>query len=358
MKEVEKYLFDKLVEQVNAVSSFVTSVGRNELRKRSVILKEVSELDSSLKTFLSDVKRRSSSPASAGSARALAPVKKPMQDASKVLDSIENGVKNGELNLTQFRNAVKEHLLPIKTSLVKSAQEFYPSGVSEEELKEQIKYVSQTRGHKDALAMLKNAGKQSEKSPVSERTDVGISKEAKKKVQDLTKHKSKLPSSLRGKLFKIVQMPVVPITTSDFHILTPKFLRRTGIKFDVVDETSFVVLENQYLLAFDNIKATEYKGRKTGKAALNIKGLKARKRSDKHKTLQEDFVLDVIDRINEVSDEDYVLVSSKFPGNPVNGNISLAWIMPRRIYAMFERNANMAKLSWGLPWSREADSVL
>jgi len=358
MKEVEKYLFDKLVEQVNAVSGFVSAVAKNELRKRSVILEEVDGLEASLKTFLSELKRRSSSPASAGSVGALSPVKKPMQEAQKVLDSISTGVQNGEMNLTKFRDAVKTYLLPVKNNLVKIAQEYFPSGVSTEELKEQIKHVSQTQGHKDALRILKNAGKESEKEATPNRNVEGVSKEAKMKVNSLMKHKSKLPSSLRGKMFKMIQMPVVPFVTSNFHVLTPKFLRRTGLKYEIVDESSFVVLKDQYLLAFDAIKATEYKGRKSGKAALNVKGLKARQRSTKHKTMQEEFVLDVIEQINEVSDEDYVLVSSKFQGNPSNGNIALAWIMPRRIYSMFERNANMANLSWGLPWSREANATL
>lgn len=361
MKEVEKYLFDRMVGQINAVSSFTSAVGKNELRKRSAIFSEVDELVGSIKTFLDELKRKASSPSSAGSARALAPIKKPLQDTLTILDSLRTGVQNGELNLTKFRASVKSHLLPTKDKLVKLAQEYFPAGVTAEELKEQIKHVSQTQGHKDALRVLKNAGKHSAKESSTTYSDSNlpeVSAESKKKVQSLMRYKTKLPSSLRGKLFKVIQMPVVPTITSDFHVLTPKFLRRTGMKFDVIDETSFVVLENQILLAFDTIKATEYKGRKTGKDAVGVKGLKARKRSDKHQTMQEEFVLDVVDRINEVSDEDYVLMSSVFRGNPSNGTIAFAWLMPRRIYAMFERNANLAKLSWGLPWSREANSIL
>lgn len=354
MREVEKYLFDRMVEHINGLSKFVTAVGKNEIRKVSVIRAELQAQKESTKTFLNTLQRRSSSPASAASGRTMAPLKKPMRELLRHIDAIEAGIDNGELNLTKFRNLVRSHIKPAKDKLVETAQTFYPAGMTEEDLEREAKYASQTKGHRDTVKILKKASKRAEEAE-EERGGEGIDPEAQKALKGYLKQKSKLPTSLKGRLFQLVQMPVVPFI--DFRLMTPSFLRRTGIQFSYIDD-SFPVLEKQYLLAFDLVKATEYKGRKTGKDALSVQGLKARKRHSKHQTMQELFVLDVVERINEMSDDDYVLVSSHFEGNPNSGKIAFAWIMPRNTYKMFERSGNLSNFQWGFPWSHEAASVL
>tara|TARA_B100000700_G_scaffold101966_1_gene114957 strand:+ start:8096 stop:9157 length:1062 start_codon:yes stop_codon:yes gene_type:complete len=353
MREVEKYLFDRMVDQINGLAKFVTAVGKNELRKISAIRAELQKQREATKGFMDTLQRRSTSPASAASAKAMAGLKKPMRELLRNIDAIESGIDNGELNLTKFRNLVRSHIKPSKDKLVEIAQTFYPSGMTEEDLEREARHLSQTKGSRDAAKILKGAGKRAEEAEDS--ANHGPDPEAQKAMKGYLKHKTKLPTSLKGRLFQLVQMPVVPFV--DFRLMTPSFLRKTGIEFSYIDD-SFPVLEKQYLLAFDLVKATEYKGRKTGEDAVRVQGLKARKRRAKHQTMQEQFVLEVVDQINGMSDEDYVLVSSHFEGNPQNGKIAFAWIMPRNTYKMFERTGNLSNFQWGFPWSREAAAVL
>lgn len=356
MIEVEKYLFDRMVEYVNGLSKFVSAVASNELRKVSAIRAELQDQRESAKTFLDTLQRRSSSPAGQASARAMSGMKKPLREIMKNLDAIDTGIENGELNLTKFRNYVRSHIKPAKDKLVSVGEKFAPSGMTDEDLQKEVKFASQTKGHRDALKILKNAAKQAKDVGKEKNADEDVSDiddaEARKMVKKYARFKNKLPASLKGKLFQMVEMPVVPF--GDFRLMTPSFLRKTGIDFHYIAE-SFPVLEKQYLLAFDYGKATEYKGRK---ASLRSQGLKARKRAAKHQSLQEQFVFDVIDRINDVANEEYVLVSSNFEFHPSNPRIAFAWLMPRRSFKVFERVGDMSNFQWGFPWSREAASIL
>lgn len=356
MIEVEKYLFDQMVGYVNGVSKFVSAVASNELRKVSAIRTELHEQREAAKHFLDTLQRRASSPASQASARAMAGMKKPLREIIKYLDAIDTGIENGELNLTKFRAYVRSHIKPTKDKLVQTGEKFAPSGMTDEDLQKEVKFASQTKGHRDALKILKNAAKQAKdlgkEKEAEENVDEIDDAEARKLVSKYAKFKNKLPASLKGKLFQMVEMPVVPF--GDFRLMTPSFLRKTGIDFHYIAE-SFPVLEKQYLLAFDHSKATEYKGRKE---SLKTQGLKARKRAAKHQTMQEQFVFDVIDRINDVANEEYTLVSSHFEFHPSNPRIAFAWLMPKRSFRVFERAGDMANFQWGFPWSREAASVL
>jgi hypothetical protein len=359
MIEVEKYLFDRMVEYFNGLSKFVTAVGKNELRKASEIRTELQAQKESSKDFFNTIKRKTSSPSSAGSARAMAGFKKPIQDLIKYFDALETGIDNGELNLTKFREQVKTLIKPIKDKLVTHAAKFMPTGVTDEDLNKQVKHASQLRGHKDALSILRNAAKKMAEDEQNTYGEVENEKgsitdaEAEKAVQQFMKYRNKLPSSLKGRQFQIVKMPVVPFT--DFRLMTPKFLRKTGLDFQYV-ASSYVVIENQDLLAFDLGAATEYKGRTV---ALKQQGLKSRKRAAKHKDMTNNFVIEVINRINELTDgEEYTLVSSHFEHHPHNARIAFAWIMPVRTFRIFERNGNLSSFEWGFPWSREAASIL
>lgn len=355
MIEVEKYLFDRMVEYVNSLSTFVSSVASNDLRKVSAIRTAIHTQKDDAKKFLDTLQQKSQSPASAPSGRAMAGMKKPLREISKYLTAIDTGIDNGELNLTKFRSHIRTHIKPLKEKLVDIGEKFVPTGMTDEDLQKEVKFVSQTKGHRDALRILKNAAKQNKEHGVEKgrpEIDSDPDKESRKLVQQYAKSKNKLPSSLKGRLFQLVEMPIVPF--GDFRLMTPKFLRKTGIDFHYVAD-SFPVLEKQFLLAFDHTKATEYKGRKD---ALKTDGLKSRKRMAVHQTLQEQFVMDILDKINEVSNEDLILVSSHFEFNPSNGRIAFAWLLPRSQFKVFERVGDMSNFKWGFPWSREAASIL
>jgi len=354
MIEVEKYLFDQMVEYFNGLSKFVTAVGKNELRKISEISAGLQAQKASSAEFLDLIVQKSKSPESAQSARSMTKFKKPLKELVKYTSAIQDGIDNGELNLTRFRNYVKTLIQPLKDTMVTHAASFVPTGVTDEELEEQLKYATQKNGHRDSLKILRSAIKELAKSESKKEAPLPVpDAEAKKAVKVYMKAQSKLPSSLKGRQFLVVKMPVVPFGA--FQLMHPTFLRKTGLEYQHIAD-SFVVLENQELLAFDIGAATEYKGRK---AALQSEGLKSRKRATKHQTLAEGFVIDILDRINELPGaEEYTLVSSHFEYHPSNPRIVFAWLMPKRTFRMFDRAGNMADFTWGFPWSREAASIL
>lgn len=356
MIEVEKYLFDQMVGYVNGLSRFVTDVGSKELRKVSEIRARLHDVQKDTKEFTDLLQRKAKSPSSAASAKAMSGLKKPMREILKHAKAIDNGLENGELTYTRFRDLVKTLIKPAKDTLVGIAEKFAPSGMTDEDLKKEIQFASKTKGHRDALNILRKAKQKAEQveAPADEddATDEIDNKEIRKQLQGYKNSKSKLPSSLNGRLFQMVEMPIVPF--ADFRHMSPSFLRKTGLKYSYIAE-SFPVLERQYLLAFDFAKATEYQGRKK---ALNQSGLKSRKRAAKHQTMQEHFVLDIIERINAAAPEDFTLVSSHFEFHPTNARIAFAWLLPTRVYRMFERTGDMSKIEWGFPWSRDAVSIL
>jgi len=336
------------------LSKFVTAVGKNELRKISEISAGLQSQKEASAKFLDLLVRKSKSPESAQSARSMTKFKKPLKELVKYTSAIQDGIDNGELNLTRFRNYVKTLIQPLKDSMVTHAATFVPTGVTDDELNEQVKHASQKNGHRDALKILRNAVKELAKSDPKREAPITVrDADAREAVQGYMKSQSKLPSSLKGRQFLVTKMPVVPFGA--FQLMHPKFLRKTGLEFQHI-ANSFVVLENQELLAFDVNAATEYKGRK---AALQSEGLKSRKRAAKHQTLTEGFVIDILERINELpGTEEYTLVSSHFEYHPNNARIAFAWLMPKRTFRMFDRAGNMSDFTWGFPWSREAASIL
>lgn len=343
MREVEKHLYGMMVDMVESVSLLVEDAAKNKLRKRSEIFSAINEARSKTKEF---------NVASKGKhAKTLITVRRPLTKLLTVLDALESGVKSGEYNLTSFRQELRKHLLPLKESLVAASSKMYPSKLSDEEFKAYVNHVAKTKGTREALAVLKQA--EENRNQAQDEAEEANVEDMRSEISKYLAYRNKLPSSLGGKLFSVVRMPIVPLTTSNFHIMTSKFLRRTGLKFNAIEE-SFVVLEDQVLLAFDTTKIEE----KSKAPMFNEQGLKARKRRAKNQTNHETFVLDIVDRINEASPEKYELVTSTFLHAPGTRRVAYAWLLPRQAHAMFARNADMSRLSWGFPWTREAHSVL
>lgn len=358
--EIEKFLFDQMVEYINDISRFVTDVGQNKIRKASEVRNRLMEIYDDSKTFAARLDNIGKTGAGGASARSVAGqgFKTKMKKMVKTSDAIRRGVDQGEINLTQFRAQVKQHIVPLAKEFAAHGAKFTPSGVTEEEMSKELKFMSNKKGHKAALNVLRSAVK-AKKTEESEDHDPDMhenvrrkadDKEAAKLISGYKGKKNKLPSSLRGRMFSLVQMPVVPFM--DFKLMTPKFLRTSGIDFQFIAE-SFIVLEDQYLLAFDNDSVKEFQAEKKHKKTSSVNKKKVQRRN-----AQEDFVIEILERINKTANEEYTLVTSHFEHHPTNGRIVFAWIMPVRTHRIFARNGDMQDALWGFPWSREATAVL
>jgi hypothetical protein len=361
MVEIEKQLFSKMIEYINGLGTFYSdAVPQRKLGKVSDIRSALSESSESSMHFLNHLQTHSSA-----SIAALSKFKTPLKKLVNILGDIERGLETGTIkNKTQFRKEVGTSVKPLLDVLAKLAEGFAPGGMTEEELQKELKFLSQQKGHKVALNVLRKSAKQAaepdgedDDSKKQRERSASIDKEAEKLLSGYSKLKSKLPTTLRGKLFTLVEMPIVPYV--NFAIMSPAFLRTTGVEFSYLAE-SFPVLEKQHLLAFDYVAATT--GADGARKDISLKSdktnLKARKRDAAHLSMQEKFIIDIIEAINTRSSEHYTLMTSHFEHHPNNGRIAFAWIAPRRLYRQFANKAGMDKANWGFPWSKDTAALL
>lgn len=358
MIEVEKNLFDHMIAYINGLATFVSAVGNNELKKASEVKSELIKQRDSAKEFAELLTHKAA--ANNASAKSMAGFKSSLRKVQKIAEDIRNGLESGVTNRTKYRADVKTHIKPLLEQFVAHSKKFAPTGVTEEALEKEYSYLSTVKTHRLALSIVRHAIKNLhavDGSSEEKREAAALRKadaDAGKVMQGYLSARNKLPHSLRGRMFAAVKMPIVPYFGTNFKPLAPTFLRKTGIDFQSMAE-SFVIFQDQFLLAFDYVQATEYKGRKTG---LQLSGLKARKRAAKHQTMQEDFVIDILERLNAQLPVEHTLASSHFELHPNNPRIAFAWLMPKSTYRMFERTGDLSDSSWGFPWGQHANSIL
>lgn len=355
-------LLKQTLVHMSSVSEFIAAVRKNELRKRSEVLKGLDAVELTARNFISGLK---SYPGYRDQNKAqYSAMRKDAQELVKIVTAVRNGLMNGETNLTKFRALVKSRVLPLHKNFTQHAHTLeLPFGFSESEFMAEFKHsVRDSTSIKDVTALLQHAAENSGKQDAASE-ELSL-REDSLQIQKYTKFKSKLPTSLKGKLFQAITIPIVPLISSDFHVLMPKFLRRSGLKFQAFGE-SFVVFEDQVLLAFDTTKTAEPdllsekpKKDRSNKKSFETQGLKSRKLSTAKQLQHEGFLLDVINRINESSSVQYVLMSTHFEYGTTSSKIAYAWLMPKSVYNMFARNANLSKMTWGFPWTMAEHSVL
>lgn len=345
---IDAKLFDSMVSYFQTLSVFTSGVAANDLRKLSEIkasLEDLSIRSKELHEAIAAYNRPQEE-------KLLKVMQRPLANMGKRIETIERGVTSGILNLTQFRRAVLEKIIPLKDTMLNTAAKFAPESVTDEDLKKRVRQVSLDDGPKDALRLLKKVAEEVEKSKGRIKNIEGTDDEKDRDaINEFSTFKNKLPSSLGGAKFRLVQMPIVPY--SSFHLLNPKVLRRVGIEFKHIAK-SYVVFEHQYLLAFD-LREVPLASRR--RSALQQKGLQARKRNAEHDEAMLEYISGIVNSISKAASDDYALMSAHFERHPSNGAIAFAWIAPMQVYKAFERLGKM-NFEWGFPWSREAASVL
>lgn len=309
-----------------------------------------------------------------------------------LIKDIENGLNNQQISsITALRKTTMPNVYAIIKDYTEHLKKFLPVNFDENELTSLAKTMEKN-GDKVTARLLLDAAKRAASGEKPESAEEimqrQIDSEAAHHLSDYKKLSSKLPNSLKGKLFSLVNLPVVPYM--DFSLMSPKFLRTSGLDYTPIAD-SFVVFNNQYLLAFDYIAATTAEGverksvgavtfKNTRVAKTDSKGnpltdengkvlydkkqvankntLASRKRTAEHRSLQEEFVLRVLESLNAKSSEEYTLMSSHFEHHPTNGKIAFAWIVPKRIQKIFARNGDLSNAEWGFPWNSKSTSVL
>lgn len=327
---------DELSQYVNDVADFVDQVAKNEMRKASVIIDRLTNIIE----HATGVDKALDPVSGVKQVRAL---RKTLKAMTKISKSLVTGIKNSSINLGTFRTHVRTHMKPLLDEMNSELREISAFRSDDAKLNETLNSLRKQKSFMQILRSMPAGGKNSK----PQKDDGSMTeKEEEELVHSYRKYRSKLPSSLRGRLFSILRMPIVPMAT-DFRITSPSFLRKAGVDFKYIAE-SFAVLEDQYLLAFDYSQAVGYKGMKKVRVS---KGVNAQEPEER-------FVLDIIDAINKESNVKFVLASSQIKHHPNNGAVAFAWILPYQTFKMFERQGDIGAIDWGFPWARDVEDVL
>lgn len=295
----------------------------------------------------------------------------------KILLGIENGLRTKIIGTkTELRNQLREHFKPIADEIIQHAAR-YDVDSSEHDISSLVLIEKQAHPTVAKLIRIAIDGQQNKQA---EQDDKAKDAPIHSALRAYRKKSEELPKSLNGQLFTIVKLPVIPYI--DFSLLNPKILRTSGIQFTSMDNGAIQAFDDQVLLAFDfNHAITDSSGKRKDpssatykqvkvpvlgknkkpmidaegniimetKRVANTNSLKARRLVESHGKMQENFVLDVINRINERSPIKYTLMSNHFEFNPFNRRIALAWLVPKTIHRVFANAGNLQNARWGLP---------
>lgn len=314
--------------------------------------------------------------------KALAYFKTQAGRIDKLFVGLENGLRTKQIgSKTALRAALKESFKPLVDDIVNHAKKFDVDS-SEHNIDTLTDLIKANTTTSTVAHMIQKAVDAKE-SDSTKTVDKEHEKQVRDSLQSYRKAANSLPSSLKGALFTVVRLPVVP--SMDFSLLSEKVLRTSGVEYSTIDRDAFVVFEDQVLLAFDfDAATTEESGKRSAPSSATFKNkrepvlgkdgkpmfdadgkavtkavrvanktsLKARQLSAKHNELQEEFVLSIVEQINKRFPEKFTLMSQHFEFHPQNGKIAFAWLMPTRSHRVFQTLGNLSKVSWGFPWGK------
>jgi hypothetical protein len=157
--------------------------------------------------------------------------------------------------------------------------------------------------------------------------------------------------NLRGLSFKVFHMPVVPVyVEGKTKFDMPERLARAGFKVTPVGD-AYLVLENQYLLAFDHKEMGIDVGVRKVKGKFKVMHRSGPK-EEIARTEATTKILDLLDQINDASNGTrYSLASTTFVPNPRNANIWFAWIVTEHQRKILALHLNTIEVEWDLPFS-------
>lgn len=180
--------------------------------------------------------------------------------------------------------------------------------------------------------------------------DVDVFERLSSKLSGYKKFLSRMPTSLKGKPFTIVEAPVIPMFKDVGAMMDADRLRRMGFKVDEIGD-GFIVFKDQYLLVVDRKhieRDTGMKKDKEGKIKVSQRnGAQTAKLHDKNVG----FLVNIIARFNERSHIKYSLGSNTIVPNPRSKDSVLVWLIKdsqrHDMLRMFRTN----EVDWGLPFS-------
>lgn len=256
---ISKKNLSDLNHLMSEMKFFLEGVRDRKFRKKQVIANEIIKIQALVTNFRDQSK---SNP----KLRSLSPV---LGKIITSLSGIKNGLDNDQIiDLSGFSLSVKNSILPnyrhIK-SLVESID------VQEEKETDNTKEVSRNEGFNAVLQKIKESYNKNETKENDNIDDT----QSKRLINNFEKEKYKLPTSLQGKAFQVLKLPVVtnfasPILNSAAHA------RKSGIKVESFDtghrivrvrgsatdgiinrQDSITIFLDQPILAFDINFASE-----------------------------------------------------------------------------------------------------
>lgn len=172
-----------------------------------------------------------------------------------------------------------------------------------------------------------------------------------KKIESYQRAYSKLPTSLKGLPYAALKMPIVPdFKDMGLQIDPEKKLKALGFKVTILSD-AFVILEDQFLIAFDHKQLGVDTGVRKDKAG----NFRVARKTGPKETLEHNEttnkLLAFIDKLNEKGHERYALGSTVFVPNPRNPKLWLAWIVRENQRKGIAQMASTVEAGWGLPLS-------
>jgi hypothetical protein len=186
-----------------------------------------------------------------------------------------------------------------------------------------------------ALRELKVLREKIEKQTFGVDTNDGDAEKLKAKFEEWTQLRKKCPTTMGGKNFGLVELPVIPMYV-DFTLGTSEVLTKLGIRHTMFE--GYAVLERQKILYFD---------------ADVIK--------KEHKMSAEEYAEDLVEFLNLRLSEKVVLASSLVKHSPRNKSIAMFWLMPNRVLTSLlkrqhqaggKKGKSAALRDWDFPFER------
>lgn len=170
-----------------------------------------------------------------------------------------------------------------------------------------------------------------------------------KKIAEYSKYNARLPSSLKGQPFKAFHMPIVPdFKDMGLQIDPEKKLKSLGFKVTVLSD-AFVILEDQFIIAFDHKQMGIDSGVRKDKSGNFVVVRKTLPKEQLAANEATDKLLELLENINEKSHERYALGSTTFIPNPKNPKLWLAWVVRENQRKGIAKMASTVEAGWGLP---------
>jgi hypothetical protein len=365
-------VFEQTAAYNDVTSLFLTALieAHQGYRKPAVIIEKIQQqllISDDLLAALDKQKPTASTSADVKST--IAAMKGAIRKYVAVLNSIVHGLNTKTLAYGDMIALVQKEAVPTMQTFAGMAIKYAPDAVDHDKLDREVAEISREKEWHAALKHYQDSELKRKAAAVrtQELASTYIERvkdaQAKQQLESLLPYAAKLPTTLHGRKFDMVRMPIVPYM--NFKLLSRALLKKLEIDALFIG-TSFVIFKDQVLLAFDvAVLKEEHLSTprlRRGEIAPAISAKKAKENKELIDSKMEEVVLEAVNTINRVSPQKYVLASSEFNANPHKSNIYFAWLLPRETYALFAQfsggGTTLSHVDWGFPWSGALSSVL